>query len=90
MDVKIFATIFITVFIAELGDKTQIATLLYASDNKTSLTLVFIAASSALVLSTAIGVSAGGVISNYISAKQLNTIAGLGFIAIGIWTLIKT
>jgi len=89
MDVKIFTTIFLTIFVAELGDKTQIATLLYASDKKTNLTMVFIAASSALVLSTAIGVVAGGAISNYISAKQLNIIAGLGFIAIGLWTLFK-
>jgi len=38
MDIKIFATVFITVFIAELSDKTQIATLLYASDKEISLT----------------------------------------------------
>jgi len=90
MDIKIFATVFITVFIAELGDKTQIATLLYASDKEINLTTVFIAASSALVLSTAIGVLAGGLIAHYISVKQLNIIAGLGFIAVGIWTIYKS
>ncbi len=50
---------------------------------------VFIGASLALVLTSAIGVLAGSVISNYISEKQLYYIAGIGFIAIGLWTLPK-
>lgn len=89
MDLKILATVFTTVFVAELGDKTQLATMLFASDKDSSKLIVFIGASLALVLTSAIGVLAGSVISQYVSEKSLHYIAGVGFIAIGIWTLVK-
>lgn len=89
MDWKILLTVFVTVFIAELGDKTQLATLLFAADKEVSKMTVFIGASMALILTSAIGVLAGGVMSHYISEKQLHYIAGIGFIAIGAWTLFK-
>jgi putative Ca2+/H+ antiporter (TMEM165/GDT1 family) len=50
MDWKVFATVFSTVFLAELGDKTQLATVLFASRSAASLWTIFIAASVALVL----------------------------------------
>ena len=90
MDWKILLTVFVTIFVAELGDKTQLATLLFATDKEVSKMAVFIGASLALVLTSAMGVLAGSVISNYISEKQLHYIAGIGFIAIGLWTLLKT
>ena len=62
MEPKLFATVFITVFLAELGDKTQLATLLYASDGKISKWTVFFAASAALVLTTALGVAGGAIL----------------------------
>jgi putative Ca2+/H+ antiporter (TMEM165/GDT1 family) len=89
MDFKVLSTVFMSVFIAELGDKTQLATLLFASDKDTSKLTVFIGASLALVLTSAIGVIAGGFISQYVSEKALHYLAGIGFIAIGIWTLVK-
>lgn len=89
MDLKILSTVFTSVFIAELGDKTQLATLLFASDKDTSKLTVFVGASLALVLTSAIGVIAGGFISQYASEKVLQYLAGVGFIAIGIWTLVK-
>lgn len=89
MDLKLIATVFLTVFIAELGDKTQLATLLFAADKTVSKWDVFLGASLALVLTSAIGVLAGGIISLYISEKHLQIIAGAGFIGIGIWTLIR-
>ena len=89
MDFKILSTVFISVFIAELGDKTQLATMLFASDKETSKLTVFLGAAAALVVTSAIGVAAGSVVSNYISGKTLQYIAGIGFIAIGIWTLVK-
>ncbi len=89
MDYKILVTVFITVFIAELGDKTQLATLLFAADKEVSKWSVFFGASLALILTSAIGVLAGGVISSYISARHLSYIAGVGFIGIGIWTLFR-
>ena len=89
MEYKVLVTVFATVFIAELGDKTQLATLLFAADKEVSKWTVFFGASLALILTSAIGVLAGGVISNFISAKHLNYIAGAGFIAIGIWTFLR-
>ena len=89
MDLKILATVFVAVFVAELGDKTQLATMLFAADKEVSKLTVFLGASMALVLASAIGVLAGGLISQYVSEKQLHYIAGLGFIGIGLWTLIK-
>jgi putative Ca2+/H+ antiporter (TMEM165/GDT1 family) len=87
MDWKIFATIFGAVFIAELGDKTQLATMLFAADKEVSKYTVFLAASAALVVASAIGVLAGSLMSEYIDEKYLHYIAGIGFIGIGIYTL---
>lgn len=90
MDIKILFTVFAAVFVAELGDKTQLATLLFAADRDVSKLTVFIGASLALIITSGIGVLAGGFISHYVSEKFLNSLAGLGFIGIGIWTLLKT
>lgn len=87
MDWKVFATIFGAVFIAELGDKTQLATLLFAADKAVSKYMVFFAASAALIVASAIGVLAGSLLSEYIDEKYLHYIAGIGFIAIGAYTL---
>lgn len=87
MDIKLFATVFGVIFIAELGDKTQLATLLFASKSTTGLITVFLGASLALILASGIAVAAGGILSQYISAKHLSYAAGLGFIVIGAWTL---
>lgn len=89
MDLRVLATVFTSVFIAELGDKTQLATMLFAADKDTSKLVVFVGASLALIATSAIGVLAGSVISQYISEKTLQYVAGVGFIAIGIWTLVK-
>ncbi|MEH6568230.1 MAG: TMEM165/GDT1 family protein [Halioglobus sp.] len=87
MDLKIFFTIFGAVFIAELGDKTQLATMLFAADKDVSKFTVFLAASAALIVATAIGVLAGSLLSAYISEKTLSYIAGTGFMLIGAYTL---
>jgi len=89
MDYKILFTVFVTVFIAELGDKTQLATMLFASGQNVSRWSVFFGSSLALITTSALGVLAGGLISNYLSEKHLSIIAGLGFIAVGAWTLVK-
>ena len=89
MDLKVLLTVFGAVFIAEMGDKTQLSTLLFAADKGVSKLTVFIGASLALVLASGIGVLAGGVISQYFSERHLHYLAGIGFIGIGIWTLIK-
>lgn len=89
MDFKILATVFASVFIAELGDKTQLATLLFAADKEVSKLTVFAAASMALVVATGIGVLAGGFVSEHVSPAALKYVAGAGFIAIGVWTLLR-
>jgi putative Ca2+/H+ antiporter (TMEM165/GDT1 family) len=89
MNYSLLLTVFAAVFIAELGDKTQLATMLFATDKEASKLTVFLGASLALVATSALGVLLGGVISQYISEKQLHYIAGVGFIGIGIWTLVK-
>ena len=89
MDIRVFLTVFVSVFIAELGDKTQLATMLFASDSSVSKYTVFLAASAALILATAIGVLAGSVFSEYINEKYLTYIAGCSFVLIGCFTLYK-
>ncbi|MBI4003279.1 MAG: TMEM165/GDT1 family protein [Nitrospira defluvii] len=79
--------IFVTVFLAELGDKTQLATLLFAADQRVSKLGVFAASSSALVLSSLIAVLVGAQLSQYVSPRMLKLVAGMGFVAIGIWIL---
>lgn len=79
--------IFVTVFLAELGDKTQLATVLFASDGKTSPWLVFVAAAAALVASTAVAVALGSLAERYLAMVPLKLIAGIGFIAIGAFTV---
>jgi len=90
MDAKTMVAVFATVFIAELGDKTQIATLLFAADAKVNALTVFIGASAALIATSAIGVLAGSLVADYVNPRYLQIAAGIGFIAIGLWTLFKT
>ena len=85
---KQLATIFITVLLAEMGDKTQLATLLFATEQNVGRWGVFAAAGAALVTSTAVAVVAGSLVTKVIPGSTLRTIAGIGFIAVGIWTLI--
>lgn len=89
MDWKVFSTVLLTVFIAELGDKTQLATMLFAADGTVSKWVVFAAASVALVASSAIGVLAGGLVSEYLDERYLRYAAGFGFIAVGAVTLLR-
>ncbi|TMH44977.1 MAG: TMEM165/GDT1 family protein [Betaproteobacteria bacterium] len=89
MDFKMLGTVFAAVFVAELGDKTQLATLLFAADKAVSRWTVFAGASLALVAASAIGVGAGAVLAQYLNPRYLHYLAGVGFIAIGAWTLIR-
>lgn len=81
--------VFMTVFLAELGDKTQLATLLYAADRDADKRAVFIAAAGALLLSTAIAVVAGEKLGALLSPTLLKGLAGAGFVAIGAWMLLQ-
>jgi len=87
MDWKTFGLVFGTVFMAELGDKTQLATLLFAARGDHARLTVFLGAAAALVVAAAIGVLAGSLLSNYVNPRHLQVVAGAGFILIGAWTL---
>ncbi len=89
MDLKIVATVFTAVFIAEMGDKTQLATILFASDKEAGKWTIFLGASLTLVAASGIGVMVGSALSEYVSEKHLHYAAGAGFVIIGIWTLWK-
>ena len=89
MDWKLFATTFAAVFVAELGDKTQLAALSFASSGSSRWT-VFLGASAALIASTAIAVVAGEALTRVISPRTLQRAAGVLFVAIGLWVLYST
>ena len=82
-------TMFVTIFIAELGDKTQIATLLFASERRDAPFIVFGASAGALVLGAAISVALGVYGGRWLEHVPLKLIAGIGFIAIGAWSLLQ-
>ena len=87
MDWKTLVTVLVSVFVAEIGDKTQLATLLFASDREVGKWTVFLGASLALVAASGISILVGGMLSNYVDEKHLHYFAGAGFVIIGIWTL---
>ncbi len=83
MDWKLFLTVLSTVFIAELGDKTQLATFSYATGGKPWV--VFAASSVALILASAMGVFFAQGIAQLISPETLKKVAAGLFIGIGMW-----
>ena len=85
---KTYMVVFASVLVAELGDKTQLATFLFATDPAAAKLGVFLAAASALVLSSALAVIVGANAGDWISPRILRTVAGLGFVAIGLWVLL--
>jgi len=87
MDFKLFITIFLTVFVAELGDKTQAAIFLYASKAAHPKEVVFAASASALLLASAASVLMGSVIAEHVGPGLVRWAGGLGFIAVGVWVL---
>lgn len=89
MEYKLFLTVFGSVFLAEMADKTQVATLLFAADNGHAKLTVFLASALALTLTSALGVLAGGLLTQWLNPKYLTWFSGAAFIAIGVWTLVK-
>ena len=86
MDKQLFWGTFVAVFLAEVGDKTSLAAMT-ASAKTGAVWTVFVAASLALVCATAIGVSLGGVLFKVVPPMAVRWVAGLLFIAVGIWVL---
>jgi len=87
MEWKLFAAVFASVFVAEMADKTQLVTLLFAADREVSKLTVFLASALALTATSAIGVAAGALLSQYINVRVMSLLAGSAFIVIGAWTL---
>ena len=89
MDLKLIATVFVTIFVAELADKTQFATLLYASNAQHSKLSVFIGSALALMVASGVAVLAGVGLSNWFDEKLMARVAGIAFILVGIWTIAR-
>lgn len=87
MDWKLFATVFGAIFVAEMADKTQLVTMLFAADKEASKLTVYMGSALALVMASAIGVAAGTLLSQVINARIMSMVAGAGFIVIGLFTL---
>lgn len=91
MDFPLLLSTFLTVFLAELGDKTQLATVAISGTSNRPLA-VFIGSSSALVLASLIGAIAGGSMANVVPAEVLQLVASVGFLVIGLrllWPMVK-
>jgi putative Ca2+/H+ antiporter (TMEM165/GDT1 family) len=89
MDFKLLVTVFVTVFLAEIADKTQLATLLYACNAPQKKLTVFFGSAFALVLASAVAVLAGSLLSQIGSTKYISWLAGAGFIVVGIITIFR-
>ncbi len=88
MDFKIVLTTFWLVFLAELGDKTQLATLAFSAGT-TSKVSVFIGSAGALVVTSALAVVLGDLLSRHLPVKAMHIAAGGGFVVIGALMLAK-
>ena len=82
MEWKIFGTAFLTLFLAELGDKTQLAVITMSAKTESKVA-VFLGASLALVLVSLLGVLVGGILSQYVPTEWLQRIVAVAFIVIG-------
>jgi putative Ca2+/H+ antiporter (TMEM165/GDT1 family) len=88
MDFRLIASTFVTIFVAELGDKTQLATFALAAEGGSRLS-VFLGAALALSLNSAIGVLAGAALLQVVPAPWVRRAAGLLFIALGVFYLVR-
>ena len=89
MILSLLLSTFITIFIAELGDKTQLATLTMSGASNKPLA-VFLGSSTALVLASFVGALAGGSISNFVPEIILKSIASITFFILGIKLFINS
>ena len=85
---SVFWATFLTVFLAELGDKTQLAAMA-ATAKSGELWTVFLSASLALVLATLLGVLVGATAFRCAPPHMVRYFAGSAFIAVGVWVLLK-
>jgi putative Ca2+/H+ antiporter (TMEM165/GDT1 family) len=84
MDIKILLTTFGMIFLAELGDKTQLATFFFAAESNSRLA-VFLGAAGALILTSLLAVLFGALITKWIPPNMIKIGAGIFFIGLGLW-----
>ena len=89
MDLTLLISTFLTVFLAELGDKTQLATVALSGTSDRPLA-VFLGSSSALVLASLLGAMAGGSVASVVPTELLQLIASVGFLIIGTRLLLQS
>jgi Ca2+/H+ antiporter, TMEM165/GDT1 family len=87
MDLKLALSTFGLVFLAELGDKTQLATLSLAASGKSRLA-VFVGSAAALVVTSGIGVLVGEAVSRAVPPVWIQRVAGIAFVVMGILLLL--
>jgi putative Ca2+/H+ antiporter (TMEM165/GDT1 family) len=87
MDFKVLLTTFGMIFLAELGDKTQLATLCFAAESKSRLA-VFLGSAGALVLTSLLAVVFGCALSRVVASNHIKVAAGALFVLLGLWMLL--
>jgi Ca2+/H+ antiporter, TMEM165/GDT1 family len=88
INIEVLGSAFLMIFLAELGDKTQITTFAFASESKAPLS-VFLGAALALVCSSFIGVVLGGVAGRFVPERIMKFAAAVVFLGFGTWTLVQ-
>ena len=83
-DLKVFSATFLGVFLAEMGDKTQLATMSMSAGAQGSRWVVFAGSAAALVATSAIAVLLGDTVARFISPSVLRKLAGAAFIVLGL------
>ncbi|MEE2892359.1 MAG: TMEM165/GDT1 family protein [Pseudomonadota bacterium] len=81
-------TVFLTVLLAEIGDKTQLATLLFAAREPGAWLGIFLASTLALACATGLGVAMGAALGQIFEPRLLGMVAGVGFVLVGVWTFV--
>jgi putative Ca2+/H+ antiporter (TMEM165/GDT1 family) len=88
INLQVFGSAFLMIFLAELGDKTQLSTFAFASQSKSPLS-VFLGASLALVLTSFLGVVLGGILGRFVPERVMKFAAAAVFLGFGAWTLVQ-
>ena len=86
MDLKILFTTFALIFLAELGDKTQLATFVFAAESRSRIS-VFLGSAGALVLTSLLAVIFGSAVGRLIPENYIRVGAGVLFVLLGVWML---
>jgi Ca2+/H+ antiporter, TMEM165/GDT1 family len=89
MDIKVLLMTFGMIFLAELGDKTQLATLTFAAESKSRLA-VFLGSAGALVLTSLLAVVLGSVIARFVPTNYIKVAAGALFLFLGVWMIVSS